>query len=35
MDLGIKTARSAIAWLCYGTAAVGTLCALIFLLLLR
>jgi fumarate reductase subunit D len=35
IDLGIKTARDAIAWLCYGTAAAGTLCALIFLLLLR
>jgi fumarate reductase subunit D len=35
VDLGVKTARSTIAWLCYGTAVVGTFCALILLLLVR
>jgi fumarate reductase subunit D len=35
VDLGVKTARTTIAWLCYGTAVVGSFCALLFLLLIR
>jgi fumarate reductase subunit D len=35
LDLGVKTARNTIAWICYGTAVVGSFCALLFLLLVR